>query len=797
MVKLLKLLFGLVLTIILLLAVAAVVITLVVDPNDFKEDIVAQVKEKTGRDLTIDGDIKLSVFPWLGLDLGGLALSQPPNFGSAPFAAVERAQVRAKLLPLLEQRLVVDRVELQGLNLNLIRNAAGIGNWQDPRAFPTQKSAAQPGGEQKAEVRGPRSLFIDGIAVTNAQLSWDDRRTGQKLLVRDLGLETGNLVPGQPLNIKLGFAVNNETPKVSGRIHLVGTLTLSDDRRQFTVQPLELQLQEIKTGDGLVVNGVLKAGLHMDLAGQKLQISDLSLEEELKGGPLGEVQLSTRLDAQVTADLAAQHYRVEGLKLVSSAKGGEIPGDALEGVLSADVSADLAKDLLEVRGLDLKAADLHLTGRLQGRQLQGDPRFTGKLNLAPLDLRALLPKLGLAVPQTADPAVLKRLALGSDIEATAKQVALGNLQVALDDSNLNGKARILFNETLGYRFALELDAIDLDRYLPPPPQRSKNQSKDQSKAQSAPTPKQAPATVSPQPLFPVEQLRQLDIDGSFHIGRLTVHKLKLNDARITVKAKDGDIQVGQKVGGFYQGSLGGNLGLDIKEHTPRLKMVQRAQGIQAESLVKELAGEDRLSGTGNFSLNVSGSGQTLPAIKRSLGGKLNFAFINGTVRGVNLGRLLRETAAKLKGKTLPPDKEANETDFSELKGSGVIRNGVLHNQDLSAKSPLFRITGKGRIDIGRETLDYKIKPVLVASLEGQGGKDLEQLKGVPIPVHLTGPLAKPEWRIDLAEALTESQKTKAQEKLKEKIQEKLPDDIKEKIPGLDQYLDGAFDRLFN
>ena len=225
--------------------------------------------------------------------------------------------------------------------------------------------------------------------------------------------------------------------------------------------------------------------------------------------------------------------------------------------------------------------------------------------------------------------------------------------------------------------------------------------------------------------------------------------------------------------------------------------MQRAKNIQAEPLVKDLAGEDRLSGTGNFNLDVSGAGRTVKTIKRSLNGKLNFAFTNGTVKGFNLSRMLRETAAKLKGKSLPPDGEANETEFSELKGSGVIRKGVLHNDDLIAKSPLFRVTGKGRINIGEDTLDYKIKPVLVASLKGQGGEELEQLKGVPIPVHLTGPLAKPNWRIDLAEALTETQKAKAQEKLKETIQENLPDDIKEKIPGLDKHLDGLLKGLFN
>jgi AsmA protein len=185
-------------------------------------------------------------------------------------------------------------------------------------------------------------------------------------------------------------------------------------------------------------------------------------------------------------------------------------------------------------------------------------------------------------------------------------------------------------------------------------------------------------------------------------------------------------------------------------------------------------------------------------LKQSLAGKLSFAFTEGTVKGFNLGRKLREAVAKLKGQTLPEDSEPNETDFSLLKGSAVIAQGVLDNQDLSAMSPLFRVTGKGQVDIAQDTLDYKIKPVLVASISGQGGEDLEKLKGVPIPVHLTGPLNAPHWRIDLAEALTETQKAKVQEKFSKELEKRLPKELQGDDPnGVQKQLEGVFKGFFN
>ena len=114
------------LIIILLLA-----IKLFVDPNDYKDRIASAVKSSTGRDLTLSGPIKLSVFPWIALELNGVSLGNPPGFTSQPFAAVQHAAVRVKLFPLLRKELQIGQVEIDGLDLRLLKNAKGEGNWQN------------------------------------------------------------------------------------------------------------------------------------------------------------------------------------------------------------------------------------------------------------------------------------------------------------------------------------------------------------------------------------------------------------------------------------------------------------------------------------------------------------------------------------------------------------------------------------------------------------------------------------------------------------------------------------------
>src|SRR5882762_7134669 len=118
---------------------------LLVNPNAYKGGIVAAVKESTGRELRLPGDIKLSVFPWIALELGPASLGNPPGFSDEPFVSFQHASVRVKLLPLLSKRLEVGRVEVDGLDLKLLKNAEGKGNWQGfGRSDGSAPAAAQP-----------------------------------------------------------------------------------------------------------------------------------------------------------------------------------------------------------------------------------------------------------------------------------------------------------------------------------------------------------------------------------------------------------------------------------------------------------------------------------------------------------------------------------------------------------------------------------------------------------------------------------------------------------------------------
>ena len=126
-----KLFIKVFLALIIILIIAVIGIAMTFNPNDYKEEIISLVKEKTGRELLIKGDISLSLFPWIGVDLGAIEISNAKGFGKQPFAKMEHLQVRAKLWPLFKQQLEADTLVIEGLTLNLAKNKRGISNWDD------------------------------------------------------------------------------------------------------------------------------------------------------------------------------------------------------------------------------------------------------------------------------------------------------------------------------------------------------------------------------------------------------------------------------------------------------------------------------------------------------------------------------------------------------------------------------------------------------------------------------------------------------------------------------------------
>jgi AsmA protein len=173
---------------------------------------------------------------------------------------------------------------------------------------------------------------------------------------------------------------------------------------------------------------------------------------------------------------------------------------------------------------------------------------------------------------------------------------------------------------------------------------------------------------------------------------------------------------------------------------------------------------------------VTTQGNTAGALKKALNGNGGLKVTDGAVKGIDIAGSIRNakaTLGTLKGAQTQQADKSQKTDFSELTGTFTIRNGVARNNDLSIKSPLLRVGGEGDVNIGEDTLNYLVKASVVGTTKGQGGRDLDDLKGITVPVRLSGPLTSPKYTIDFGSMVTDVAKQKVEERLTSEISKRL------------------------
>jgi AsmA protein len=227
-----KVLGGLAAGIAVLVCAVLLGVWLLVNPNHYKGRIAAAVEESTGREL-LTGDIKLSVFPWIALELGATTLGNPPGFSEEPFLSFAHASVRVKLLPLLRERLQIARVEIDGLDVRLRKNAAGRGNWQDahPSSRPVPNADADHDAPRAwtpfARLKLHGRLSYEGITVENINLETGAAAADRVIPVRAT-FDANRGIPGEQISMNAQFDLNEDAKLEQWQIaaaNFSGTLT--------------------------------------------------------------------------------------------------------------------------------------------------------------------------------------------------------------------------------------------------------------------------------------------------------------------------------------------------------------------------------------------------------------------------------------------------------------------------------------------------------------------------------------------------------------------------------------------
>src|SRR4051812_37104106 len=805
-----------------LLIVAVLIITLTFDPNQYKPQIVQQVKDKTGRTLAIDGDIKLKLFPKVGAQVGRTTLSERNS--EKNFAGVETAQVFVALMPLLSKRVVVDEVRLDGLTAHLVKFKDGTTNFSDLAGG--AKGEDKPEAKKESAPSGggaPVKIDISGVKITNASVSWKDETNGNDVVLNLNELTTGRVAEDLPTKVNLNLAIKGAQPQLDLKGALSGVLTFNLAKQHYSFNSLDATM----AGAALNYTGIdvkLDADIAADGAARHVKITKLALAGKAAEGShsyaiklsapsvesspeilavegLAGTASATLGTLQLTdSDFKAPHLRVnlpgqlvalEGLALNAKGKSGadnvevhlqapklDVSPARAQGesaslsvkVTGAQRNANIVLKLSGAEGsakaLKIAALTLDVDAQQQENAIKGTltTPVTGNLESKLFELPKIVADFTVSGPTI--PQKSMKVPLSGWVRADlGKEAVAADLTTKFDQSNIKAKLGIQNFKAMAYNFDFVIDQLNVDKYLPP-------------KQGGTPAGGEKPKSKEKPPEKPIDlsALKTLELDGKLKVGQLQVENAKASNVRVDVKAHKGRLDVDPLAANLYQGTVAGKL--MVNANTNQYAAQEKLTGISIGPLLRDAANKDVLEGKGNVTLDVTTTGTLVSELKRALNGNARMELKDGAIKGIDLAGAVRNVKAKFGGKDAEGSGSQKEkTDFSDLSASFVIKNGVAHNEDLSLKSPFLRVTGAGDVDIAADSVNYVVKTGVVASTAGQGGKELGELKGLTIPVRVSGPFDALKYKVEFSQMIGSMSK----EALKETGREALKESVKKQL----------------
>ncbi|WP_226476727.1 AsmA family protein [Pseudomonas sp. MWU16-30323] len=730
---------GLVLLGLLLIIVAlGFALTHLFDPNDYKDEIRQIARDKAHIELTLNGDIGWSLFPWLGLELHEASVATLTN-PTQPFADLQMLGLSVRVLPLLRREVQMSDVRVEGLNLRLNKDVHGHGNWEDigknvpdpatAASAPTVTEAATPPKPEKPPQ--PIRLDIDSLTINNARVEYNDEQTGKQFSAESIQLSAGAVHEGASIPLKLTAFLGTNQPLMRVKTELNGNLRIQRALQRYQFE--DMRLSGEATGEplqGKTVTFSTQGQLLVDLAANVAEWTNMKLSlNQLRA--LGELKVND-LDKTPQLNGALSIAQFDLAKFLDSV------GNPLPPMAAGSLSRVELVSRLKGTPTSLALEDLNLK--------LDDSTFTGRVAVDDFAKQSLRVQL-------------KADTFNADNYLPAKSEAAKGAAAARQAEVQNSEAGAM--------------AAGGTTPLPDAPTK---------------------AAWSSDKLLPLTRLRTLDVNADLSFGQLTLSKLPIQNAALKASGLDGQLKLDTLSGGLYNGTFQANGNLDVRQDIPLLALQTRIKQVPIERILQAQGQNPPVKGQLTLDSNLNGRGNSQKALIDSLNGTASFAINNGVLLNANIEQQLCTGIALLNRKTLSGDQRGKDTPFQELKGNLTFRNGVASNPDLKVRIPGLTVNGNGDIDLRVLGMDYRVGIIVegdqreVPDPACQVGSNFQNIE---VPLRCRGPLelGAKACRLD-KDGLSQVAIKAAGNKLSEKLEQKL-----DKVnPQLKDALKGLFNR---
>ncbi len=374
--------------VVLLALLTVLTVTVFVDPNRYRGQIERAVADATGQPFKIVGDLRISWYPWLALQMGPARFGQPARAGEPPLVQWQGARVGAKLIPLTQGELIVSDIRLEGAQFYLRRGADGRANWDEAiQSFKTRRAQQAP----KTPSNAPGPQFA-GVEIRNGALVYADEGSGRRFRVSAWSLDVGEWKAGAtfPVATQLTFQNESAAAKRSGAarplevaLRIAGRVHISDDANDIDIFGLE--------STNLVRGGALPAkGVPVDFQVSRLaaRLSPLDIGISELTGRIADVRLNAAIQAGETGADKALYVRGP-LSLQTGSVREALAALAIKAPLPLDKGTfgamklsslwDWTAGAVTVNNIDLQLDETHFTGELK-RSAADDAQWTFTLH---------------------------------------------------------------------------------------------------------------------------------------------------------------------------------------------------------------------------------------------------------------------------------------------------------------------------------------------------------------------------------------------------------------------------------
>jgi AsmA protein len=502
--------------------------------------------------------------------------------------------------------------------------------------------------------------------------------------------------------------------RVDGPVHLsmFPSLDLAADDVGIA-QPSSGNAAEIATAKTLKFNLALK-----ELLGGKIKITEVTLIDpvitlpQAKAAGKGDAGDAAKTPASTSLqNLSLDKLTIENGSVILPPSGGR-PGKKINGLmLEASLPSMTDPVKLDAKGL-LDGQKLHVAGRIAslGNLLDG--------TVTPI-----------SVSLEAPASIAKGLSFEGTATYAGKAIAIKAMTAKLGDTALAGSVSADFAGAVPVVTAsLAAQALDIDALLGKPAGGGSG-SGGNGGGQSG----WSDAKID------FSGLRSVNARIALSAQRLVYQQIKAGPVTVQASIGAGKLNLQMPTLKLYDGAGTAALAVDANGKIPAAAIRLSLANLDGYSFLKETASFERIDGTGAIALDLTTSGASQKAMVEALGGTAKVEFTNGSIRGINVAKMVRNlTTGILSGWQESPDEK---TDFAALGASFKIAKGQAQTTDLHLEGPLVRMTGGGTVDLPAKALNFRVNPQVVASLEGQGGKT--DLAGLGVPVMVAGPWGKP------------------------------------------------------